>query len=52
MELKGVNVDRQREILAQRRSSDAEHIYWPFDGEYWRDELGYYLYSIQSQCGR
>ena len=33
-------------------ATDDEHIYWPFTGEYWRDELGYYLYTIQSECGR
>lgn len=28
-----------------------EHsYYWPFDGEYWEDELGYYFYNIQSAC--
>ena len=21
---------------------DEEHVLWPFDGEYWRDELGFY----------
>lgn len=31
---------------------DEEHIYWSFRGEYWRDELGYYLYNITSKCGR
>jgi tetratricopeptide (TPR) repeat protein len=31
---------------------DQEHIYWPFTGEYWRDELGYYLYTIKSECTR
>ncbi|MGM0574156.1 MAG: tetratricopeptide repeat protein [Myxococcota bacterium] len=29
---------------------DAEHIEWPFTGEYWRDELGSYLYDISSRC--
>ncbi len=32
--------------------SDAEHVLWPFEGEYWRDELGYYRQPIQSRCGR
>jgi len=27
-----------------------EHIEWPFTGEYWRDELGSYLYDIESLC--
>ncbi len=29
---------------------DREHVEWPFVGEYWRDELGSYLYDISSQC--
>lgn len=33
-------------------ATDDEHVYWPFTGEYWRDELGYYLYTIKSECGR
>ncbi len=24
--------------------------YWPFQGEYWEDELGYYVYNLASQC--
>ncbi|CAN5492503.1 hypothetical protein BH09MYX1_BH09MYX1_28060 [soil metagenome] len=31
---------------------DEEHIIWPFNGEYWRDELGFYRQSITSKCGR
>ena len=31
---------------------DDEHVYWAFKGEYWRDELGYYLYDIKARCGR
>lgn len=31
---------------------DGEHVLWPFDGEYWRDELGYYRQVVQSACGR
>ena len=27
-----------------------EQMYWTFDGEYWRDELGYYSYNIRSRC--
>ena len=32
--------------------ADREHIIWPFEGEYWRDELGFYRQPIASQCGR
>jgi hypothetical protein len=31
---------------------DEEHIFWPFDGEYWRDELGFYRQVVESACGR
>ncbi|MBP7125922.1 hypothetical protein KBD49_06115 [Myxococcota bacterium] len=26
-------------------------IQWPWDGEYWKDELGSYRYPLQSSCG-
>ncbi|MEZ4742152.1 MAG: hypothetical protein R3B45_06875 [Bdellovibrionota bacterium] len=25
--------------------------YWPFEGEYWEDELGGYVYNIDDKCG-
>lgn len=31
---------------------DEEHVIWPFNGEFWRDELGYYRQTITSKCGR
>ncbi|HVJ19331.1 MAG TPA: hypothetical protein VM686_28120, partial [Polyangiaceae bacterium] len=31
---------------------DEEHVLWPFDGEYWRDELGFYRQVVSSACGR
>jgi len=31
---------------------DEEHVTWPFNGEYWRDELGFYRQTIVSKCGR
>jgi len=31
---------------------DDEHQFWPFTGEYWRDELGYYRYKLVNKCGR
>lgn len=27
-----------------------EIIYWPFNGEFWRDELGYYRYTENGSC--
>jgi tetratricopeptide (TPR) repeat protein len=29
---------------------DDEHHSWSFNGEYWKDELGYYRYRIASKC--
>ena len=26
-------------------ATDIENIYWPFNGEFWDDELGYYEYA-------
>jgi hypothetical protein len=31
---------------------DEEHQLWRFDGEYWRDELGFYRQEVTSRCGR
>lgn len=29
---------------------DSEHVLWPFNGEYWRDELGYYRQQVTDRC--
>ncbi len=31
---------------------DEEHQLWPFDGEYWRDELGFYRQQVTNLCTR
>ena len=28
----------------------VDYIYWPFNGEFWQDELGYYHYTEQNSC--
>lgn len=30
--------------------SDDEHVYWRFNGEYWKDELGYYRFRLVNRC--
>jgi tetratricopeptide (TPR) repeat protein len=40
--------ESQRNIVV----ADSEHVVWPFKGEYWRDELGFYRQTITSKCGR
>ncbi len=42
----------QAEGKANVVKPDEEHIVWPFEGEYWRDELGFYRQTITSKCGR
>ncbi len=41
------DVTNQRSLLP-----DDEHYFWPFDGQYWRDELGYYRFKIRNKCTR
>ncbi len=31
-------------------ATDDERQYWPFEGEYWRDELGTYQYTLTRGC--
>ncbi len=43
----------QVEVLRDYRFSTAvsdEHLYWPYDGEFWRDELGTYTYTLTKGC--
>ena len=45
--LQDVEVDRKDVVdFAVSR----EIIYWPFNGEFWRDELGYYQYTENGSC--
>jgi tetratricopeptide (TPR) repeat protein len=48
---------QDQQITAERAAGgkvevDEEHQVWPFDGEYWRDELGFYRQQVTSQCAR
>ncbi len=43
--INGPNAKRSDEIRV-----DDEHEMWPFKGEYWRDELGYYRVRIGNKC--
>ncbi len=29
---------------------DDEHVFWPYEGEFWRDELGTYQYTLTKGC--
>jgi len=41
-----------REKRALEIKVDDEHILWPFTGEYWRDELGYYRVRVANRCDK
>lgn len=40
------------QAAAARITADEEHYLWPFNGEYWRDELPFYRQQVASRCGR
>jgi hypothetical protein len=43
----------RKAIVKQYRYSVAvadDQLYWPFQGEYWRDELGTYQYTLTKGC--
>jgi tetratricopeptide (TPR) repeat protein len=46
---KGAPVDVLRNYRYSVAVSD-EHLYWPYDGEFWRDELGTYTYTLTKGC--
>ncbi len=31
-------------------ATDDERLFWPYEGEYWRDELGTYQYTLTKGC--
>jgi tetratricopeptide (TPR) repeat protein len=46
---KGSQVDVVRDLKYSSAVSD-EHLYWPYEGEFWRDELGTYSYTLTRGC--
>jgi tetratricopeptide (TPR) repeat protein len=46
---RGGPVDVVRDYRYSVAVSD-EHLYWPYDGEFWRDELGTYTYTLTKGC--
>jgi hypothetical protein len=45
----GGQVDVIRDYRYSVAVSD-EQLYWPYDGEFWRDELGTYTYTLTKGC--
>jgi len=49
-------LQQQMSLAKQSRGGDVnvdeEHQLWPFDGEWWRDELGFYRQQVTNLCTR
>jgi hypothetical protein len=45
----GYQVDVVRDLKYSYAVSD-EHLYWPYEGEFWRDELGTFSYTLTRGC--
>src|SRR5262249_31703808 len=45
-------VAKEESLSSGRVKPDDEHVIWPYDGEYWRDELGFYRQEWTSKCGK
>jgi hypothetical protein len=46
---KGSQVEVVRDLQFSYAVSD-EHLFWPYEGEFWRDELGTYSYTLTKGC--
>jgi tetratricopeptide (TPR) repeat protein len=46
---KGSQVEVVKDLKFSYAVSD-EHIFWPYEGEFWRDELGTYSYTLTKGC--
>jgi hypothetical protein len=46
---KGSQVEVVKDLKFSYAVSD-EHLYWPYEGEFWRDELGTYSYTLTKGC--
>ncbi|HET7825422.1 MAG TPA: adventurous gliding motility protein GltC, partial [Anaeromyxobacter sp.] len=46
---KGSQVDVVKDLKYSHAVSD-EHLYWPYEGEFWRDELGTFSYTLTKGC--
>jgi len=41
----------QKKAKLQRPKVDSDKVdFWDFDTEYWKDELGYYYYTLRNEC--
>jgi tetratricopeptide (TPR) repeat protein len=50
LKLTGTETDVGTQSYVFFTAVDDERLYWPFEGEYWRDELGTYQYTLTRGC--
>jgi len=55
VKIKGIDVKMRGQVIKvqvklQKVKVDDEHVIWPFTGEYWKDELGYYRFQVRNKC--
>ncbi|WP_141733531.1 hypothetical protein [Oligoflexus tunisiensis] len=50
--IKVTGEDRKTQFIGgmQKLNINQTLEYWPFEGEYWEDELGFYVYNMASRC--
>ncbi len=46
----GMEVDKN--VKKREIEAGSEAVYWEFKGEYWRDEVGHYVFNVGSKCQR
>ena len=47
--LRGESGSKNLKASGAVKKTDSEHVRWPYQGEYWRDELGTYVVDF-SMC--
>ncbi|MGI6393891.1 MAG: hypothetical protein ACOX2F_04050 [bacterium] len=48
---KDVKIDEVKRKQSEMNPSAPDgYYYFPFDGEYWEDELGYYFFNVENLC--
>ena len=54
-----IDADVRSEMVTQTQVTERpdlavsdEELFWVFDGEYWKDELGYYHFNVNTECKR
>ncbi len=55
VKIKGIDIKMRGQVIKiqvklQKVKVDDEHVIWPFTGEYWKDELGYYRFQVRNKC--